>query len=95
MERRLYKAIMLPAVMATWLFGLVLMLTGDWSGASWLHVKLTAVVVLSLLHGLFGHWITEFAHDRNRHSAKFFRIINEIPTILMIAIVVLVTVKPF
>ena len=43
------------AVMATWLFGLVSMLTGDWSGASWLHVKLTAVVILSLLHGLFGH----------------------------------------
>ncbi len=95
MERRLYKAIMLPAAIATWLFGLALMLTGGWIDASWLHVKLTAVVILSLLHGLFGYWINEFAHDRNRHSAKFFRIVNEIPTVLLIAIVVLATVKPF
>jgi putative membrane protein len=95
MERRLLKAIMLPAIIVSWLAGLALVLTGDWIGASWLHAKFLAVIALSLMHGLLSHWASDFAYDRNRHSAKFFRIVNEIPTVLMIVIVALVTLKPF
>ncbi len=95
MERRLLKFIMLPAMIVSWLAGLGLVLTGDWISASWFHAKFTAVIALSLMHGLLSHWGSEFASDRNRHTQKFFRIINEIPTLLMIAIVILATVKPF
>jgi putative membrane protein len=95
MERRLLKFIMLPAMIVSWLAGLALVLQGEWIGAAWFHAKFVAVIALSLIHGLLSHWATEFAFDRNRHEAKFFRIVNEIPTLLMIVIVVLATVKPF
>ncbi len=61
----------------------------------WLHAKLVLVIALSALHGLFARWAKDFAADNNQHSQKFYRIINEIPTVLMIAIVILVVVKPF
>ena len=95
MERRLLKFIMMPAMIVTWLAGIVLMLQGQWLGASWFHVKFVLVLAMTILHGLFSHWANEFSYDRNRHSQKFFRIVNEIPTVLMIAIVVLAIVKPF
>jgi putative membrane protein len=95
MERRLLKYIMLPAMIVSWLTGLALVLEGSWIGAGWFHAKLAVVIALSLMHGLLSHWTTEFAFDRNRHPQKFFRIVNEIPTVLMIAIVLLATVKPF
>ena len=63
--------------------------------AGWLHAKFALVLVLSGLHGLFVRWVRDFAADRNRHSQKFYRIINEVPTVLMIGIVILVVVKPF
>jgi putative membrane protein len=95
MERRLLKAIMLPAMIATWAFGVVLAITGHWIADGWFIAKFVLVVVLSAMHGLMQHWAKDFAADRNRHDHKFFRIVNEIPTLLMIAIVILVTVKPF
>ena len=95
MERRLLNFIMVPAMMVTWIVGVVLLLQGQWIGAGWLHAKLVAVVIMTVLHGLFAHWVNEFRFGRNRHSHKFYRIINEIPTALLIVIVVLATVKPF
>jgi len=95
MERRLLTFIMLPAMIVTWIVGIVLLLQGQWLSASWLHAKLLAVVAMTILHGLFAHWVNEFRFDRNRHSQKFYRIVNEIPTGLLIVIVVLAAVKPF
>ncbi len=95
MERRLLKAIINPAMILTWLAGLYLAWAGHWFSAGWLHGKLLLVLVLSGVHGFFARWVKDFAADRNRRSQKFYRIINEIPTILMIGIVILVVVKPF
>jgi putative membrane protein len=95
MERRLLNFIMVPAMMVTWIVGIVLLLQGQWIGAGWLHAKLVAVVAMTVLHGLFAHWVNEFRFDQNRHSQKFYRIINEVPTALLIVTVVLAAVKPF
>ncbi len=95
MERRLLKAIINPAMIATWLAGLYLAWSGHWFAASWLHGKLALVIALSGVHGFFSRWVKDFAADRNTRSQKFYRIINEVPTILMIGIVILVVVKPF
>jgi putative membrane protein len=95
MESRLYKFIMMPAMTLTWIVGIVLVLQGGWLTAGWLHAKLILVVAMTIMHGLLGHWANEFAFDRNRHSQKFYRIANEIPTVLLILIVILATVKPF
>ena len=95
MELRLLTFIMLPAMIVTWIVGIVLLLQGQWLGAGWMHAKLLAVVAMTILHGLFAHWVNEFRFDRNRHFQKFYRILNEIPTVLLIVIVVLAAVKPF
>ncbi|MDI1346838.1 MAG: protoporphyrinogen oxidase HemJ [Pseudolabrys sp.] len=95
MEHRLLTYIMTPAMAVTWILGIVLMLQGGWMTAGWLHAKLVLVFGMSALHGLLGRWARDFRAGRNVHSQKFFRLINEIPTILMIIIVILVVVKPF
>jgi len=96
MERRLLKAIINPAMIVTWLAGLYLAWAGHWLFMSWwIYGKLVLVLVLSGVHGFFVRWVRDFAADRNRHSQKFYRLINEIPTVLMIGIVILVVVKPF
>jgi len=95
MERRLLKAIINPAMIVTWLAGLYLAWAGHWLLSGWLHVKLLLVVVLSAIHGFFSRWVRDFAADRNRYSQRFYRIINEVPTLLMIVIVIMVIVKPF
>jgi putative membrane protein len=95
MERRLLRYIMTPAMVATWLLGIVLVLQGQFLAATWFHIKLGLVLAITILHGLFSHWAHEFALDRNRRQPKFYRIANEIPTILLIAVVILATVKPF
>ena len=95
MERRLLKAIINPAMIVTWLAGVYLVWAGQWLSAGWFHGKLLLVLIMSGIHGLFSRWVKDFANDRNRHSQKFYRILNEVPTILMIGIVVLVIVKPF
>lgn len=96
MERRLQRAIMTPAMIATFLFGVLLLATPgvvDWS-AGWIYLKLTLVALLTVLHHLMTKWRGDFAIDKNRHSARFFRIANELPTVLMIGIVIFVVVKP-
>jgi putative membrane protein len=95
MERRLLRAIINPAMIVTWLAGLHLAWAGHWFSAGWLHGKLLLVVVLSGVHGFFARCVKDFAADRNRRSQKFYRVINEVPTVLMIGIVILVVVKPF
>lgn len=94
MERRLLKAIINPAMVVTWLAGLYLAWAGHWFSAGWLHAKLFLVLVLSGVHGVFVRWVKNFAADRNQYSQKFYRFINEVPTLLMIGIVILVVVKP-
>jgi len=95
MERRLLKAIINPAMIVTWLAGIYLAWAGKWSLAPWFHAKLLLVLILSGVHGFFARLVRDFAADRNPHGGKFYRIINEVPTVLMIGIVVLVIVKPF
>jgi putative membrane protein len=95
MERRLLKGIINPAMIGTWLAGLYLVWQGGWYVAPWFQAKFVLVLVMSAIHGLFVRYVREFAEDRNLRSQKFYRIINEVPTILMIGIVILVIVKPF
>ena len=97
MERRLQRGIMTPAMLATWGFGLLLAgLPGvvDWR-MGWIWAKLILVVGLTLFHFLLARWRSAFSTDQNRHATKFFRLVNELPTLSLIAIVVLVVVKPF
>jgi protoporphyrinogen IX oxidase len=95
MERRLLRAIINPAMTAAWVLGLWLAWSGNWLTAPWLHTKLLLVLVLSGFSGVLTRWTKDFAADRNQHSQKFFRIMNEVPTLLMIGIVLLVVLKPF
>jgi putative membrane protein len=95
MERRLLRLIMNPAMIATWALGLWLAWQGGFLMAPWFHAKLALVIALSAVHGFFARQVRVFAADKNQNSAKFYRIVNEIPTVLLIAIVVLAVVKPF
>jgi putative membrane protein len=95
MERRLLKAIINPAMIVTWLLGLYLVWDGGWYTSGWLHAKLLLVLILSGVHGFLSKTVKVFAADRNVRPAKFYRMINEVPTVLMIGIVILVIVKPF
>ena len=95
MERRLLNIIMTPAMAVTWILGIVMLIQGHWLGAGWFHVKFALVIAMSAIHGLFSRYVADFARDQNRHTQKFFRIVNEIPTLLLIAIVILAVVKPF
>ena len=95
MEHRLLTAIMTPAMAIVWLSGLTL---AYWEGAfsdGWLHAKLALVFLLSGFQGALSRWTRDFAADRNTRSAKFYRIANEVPTVFLIAIVLLVVLKPF
>ncbi len=95
MERRLLNFIMNPAMALTWILGIALMIQGGWMSAGWFHVKFALVIAMSAMHGFFSRYVADFARDKNTHTQKFFRIVNEIPTVLLIAIVVLAVVKPF
>lgn len=94
MERRLMRFIMLPAMILTLTFGLYLASQIGFEFV-WLHIKITLVLCLSAFHGFLSHCRKKFAKGENKHSQKFFRLINEIPTLLMICIVTLVILKPF
>jgi len=95
MERRLMKAIMTPAMIVTWVFGLWLAyLTNAW-GEAWFIAKLFLVIIMSAMHGFMVGWMKAFAADSNKKESRFFRFANEVPTLLMILIVILVIVKPF
>jgi putative membrane protein len=94
MERKLFFGIMTPGAVLTIIFGLWLML-GYHIDGDWLHAKLALVVVLILYHIYCGKLMIDFKHDRNRHGHVFYRWLNELPAVLLIAIVILVVVKPF
>ena len=97
MERRLLRAITTPAMIASWILGLILAFSGtiNWQADGWFHAKLALVLALSAFHGLLAKWTKDFALDRNTHDARFYRIANEVPTLLMIGIVILVIIRPF
>lgn len=97
MEYRLLRQIINPAMIATWLFGVLLVLTPgvvDWS-SGWWHVKLTAVLLMSGFHGAMSKWRREFMEDRNKRSHRYYRVANEVPTLLLMVIVIMVIVRPF
>lgn len=95
MERRLLMLIINPAMILTWVLGLWLAWQGGWFAAGWFHVKLALVLALSGAHGYFSASVRAFAEDRNTRSTRHWRIMNEVPAVLMIGIVVMVIVKPF
>lgn len=95
MERRLLRAIINPAMLVTWVLGLWLAWERFGFSGGWLHAKIAAVLVLSGVHGYLSAAVRKFAQDQNTKSARHWRIINEVPTVLMVIIVILVIVKPF
>ena len=95
MERRLLRAIMNPAMIVVWISGPLLVYLGGFWHEPWLWLKLVFVLVMTGLHHAFGRWRKAFEEDRNTRSEKFFRALNEAPTLALIAIVILVVVKPF
>lgn len=95
MERKLMRVIINPSMIAVWVLGLLLAHTlGIWA-QGWFHAKLLLVIVLSGLHGFLSRWRRDFERGENRYSQRFYRIVNEVPAVLMALIVILVVVKPF
>lgn len=97
MERRLLKQIINPAMIMTWVFGVLLVLTPGvvtWS-SGWWHVKLLGVLLMSGFHGALSKWRRQFLDDRNTRPARFYRIANEVPTVLVVIIVIMVIARPF
>jgi putative membrane protein len=95
MERHLLRFIATPAMIISWLAGLYLLIEGGWIHQGWMHGKLLLVILLSGYHGWCAVMMKRFAKDQNKHSATYFRWANEIPTLFMVGIVILVVVKPF
>ena len=96
MERRLIRFIMNPASIATWVFGLLMLyISPQLLGEGWMHAKLTCVLFMTFIYHLFIRWWKAFERDENTRPEKFYRIVNEVPTVLMIAIVILAIVNPF
>jgi putative membrane protein len=97
MERRLLKAITTPAMVASFIFGGLMLATPgaiDWS-MGWVWAKIALIVAMTAMHGFLGKWRKDFEADRNTRPGKFYRMMNEVPTLLMIFVVILVIVKPF
>lgn len=95
MEHRLLRGIMTPSMVVAWIAGLALMVNVEAWTEPWFHVKATAVIMLTGLHMLAARWRRDFAADANRHSERFYRLVNEVPALLMVVIVVMVVVRPF
>jgi putative membrane protein len=95
MERRLLLAIINPAMAVTWVLGLWLAWDGGWFASGWLHAKIALVILMSGVHAFLARCVGEFAADQNLRNSKFYRFINEVPTVLLIGIVILAVVKPF
>jgi len=95
MERRLLTQIINPAMALSWGAGIWLIWAGQWIHAGWLQAKLVLVLLLSGFHGMLAAYVRHFAADQNRHSERYYRIVNEVPTLLMMGIVILAIVKPF
>lgn len=96
MERRLLRLIINPAMIAAFVFGILMIVANPGlMQMGWFHAKLGLVLLMTAVHGFFARWRKQFARDENTRPAKFYRIWNEVPTLLMILIVILVIVKPF
>ena len=95
MERRLLKAIMTPAMIVAWITGLWLAYSSFGFKGGWLHAKILLVVLMTVSHGMQAKWVKDFAADQNTKTGYYFRVANEVPTLLMIGIVVLVIIKPW
>ena len=98
MERKLFFGIMTPGLILTLLFGIWMLIAYAWqlySGSGWLYAKLTLLALLIVYHIYCGKWMFDFKHNRNRHTHVFYRWINEIPVVFLIAITILAVVKPF
>jgi len=95
MERRLLRAIINPAMIAAWILGLSLAFLGHHWGEGWFHAKLVLLICMQLVHAGYARWRRHFAGDANIHGERFYRIMNEVPTVLMILIVLLAVLKPF
>jgi putative membrane protein len=95
MERRLLRMIINPAMIATWILGLTMATWGHHWSEGWLHAKLALLIAMQIAHAMLSRWRRQFAQDRNPHPARFYRAVNEIPTLLLVGIVILATVRPF
>lgn len=96
MENRLLRGIINPAMIATLVFGIMMIIVNpNFLNQPWFHAKLTLVILMFAAHGAFSKWRKDFAADRNTRSTKFYRIVNEVPPVLVVFIVILVIVKPF
>ena len=95
MERRLLRGIINPAMVASFVFGLWAVWLGQWWSHPWFMAKFAFVVLLTAVHGFLARWRKEFERDANTRAARFYRMINEVPTLFMVVIVILVVVKPF
>jgi protoporphyrinogen IX oxidase len=95
MEMRLLRVIINPSMIAVWVLGLSLAYLSGAYAERWLQLKFVLVIFMSGLHGMFARWAKDFGRDANRRSPRFYRAINEVPTLLMVAIVILAVVKPF
>ncbi|WP_341760265.1 protoporphyrinogen oxidase HemJ [Candidatus Endowatersipora endosymbiont of Watersipora subatra] len=95
MEKRLLKIIMTPAMISTWIFGIWTAEAFSLWGKKWLMAKLVLVLILTGYHGLLSGWVKMFAADNNQKSSRFYRIVNEYPTVAVVGIIILVVVKPF
>jgi putative membrane protein len=95
MERRLLRGIINPAMIAAWILGVTLATLGHHWGESWFHAKLLWLLGMQLMHAALARWRRRFAEDANIHSDRFYRFMNEVPTVIMIVIVILAVVKPF
>tara|TARA_B100000161_G_C33194749_1_gene257288 strand:+ start:27 stop:458 length:432 start_codon:yes stop_codon:yes gene_type:complete len=96
MERKLYNYIMMPAMLLSWLFGILLIHSLGFSVLSelWMKVKTVAVIILTFYHFSLGKYLSDFAQDNNKSSSKFFRIYNEIPTVILIVVIFAAIFKP-
>ena len=95
MERLLLRAIINPAMIASWIFGVMLVAHLDLWLAPWMLGKFALLLAMQLIHAAYARWRRHFANDANRHTGRFYRIMNEVPTVLMIGIVILAVVQPF
>ncbi|MFO1189336.1 MAG: protoporphyrinogen oxidase HemJ [Alphaproteobacteria bacterium] len=95
MERRLLRAIIDPAMILSWILGFALVAHLNAWGEGWMHAKFALLLGMQLIHAAFARWRRHFARDANRHPASFYRVVNEVPTLLMIGIVIMVIVRPF
>jgi putative membrane protein len=95
MERKLMRIIINPSMIAVWVLGLLLVETLQAWSSGWFHAKFALVLVLSVMHGMFSRWRRDFERKTNTRDQRFFRIVNEVPAVLMMLIVILVVIKPF